>query len=235
MAENSLLALPVASNDSELLIDGVVNDQPAILSTKIADRFNKQHKHILRNIDTLKAILPQSFGQANFGLTHFDVIGPNGAIRKARAYYLTRDAFSLLVMGFTGKAAILWKLRYIEAFNALEQAQMRRERESLENEAELAREAGYLQGRQEALCLPVMQAERKRGYLDGLKEGRKLGKRQDGLRILGKILAYRQKGLSYAEIARLLGISRAGVGERLSRARRLGLLEPQGNMAEAAS
>ena len=40
-------------------------------------------------------------------------------------------------MGLTGKAAIIWKLSYIEAFNALERA-------ALENQAELAREAGYL-------------------------------------------------------------------------------------------
>lgn len=37
-------------------------------------------------------------------------------VRKERRYLLTRDAFFLLVMGFTGKAAIQWKLRYIEAF-----------------------------------------------------------------------------------------------------------------------
>ena len=41
-------------------------------------------------------------------------------IRKDPAYRLTRDAFSLLVMGMTGPAAIRWKLRYIEAFNAME-------------------------------------------------------------------------------------------------------------------
>lgn len=42
--------------------------------------------------------------------------------RKDRAYLLTRDGFSLLVMGFTGAAAVRWKIRYIEAFNALEAA-----------------------------------------------------------------------------------------------------------------
>lgn len=37
------------------------------------------------------------------------------------AYNLTRDGFTILVMGFTGKAAMKWKIRYIEAFNAMEQ------------------------------------------------------------------------------------------------------------------
>ena len=33
---------------------------------------------------------------------------------------MNRDGFSLLVMGFTGKEAIEWKLKYIEAFNEME-------------------------------------------------------------------------------------------------------------------
>jgi len=35
---------------------------------------------------------------------------------------LTRDGFSMLVMGFTGAEAMQWKVRYIAAFNALEAA-----------------------------------------------------------------------------------------------------------------
>ena len=35
-------------------------------------------------------------------------------------YLMNRDGFSLLVMGFTGAKALEWKLKYIEAFNAME-------------------------------------------------------------------------------------------------------------------
>ena len=231
MADANVPEVILDINDQQLLITERFHGKPAVLSTQVAERFLRRHDHLLRDIATLRSLLPKSFDRANF----CSIAMKDSQGKKRPAYLLTRDAFSLLVMGMTGKTSIMWKLRYIEAFNALEQAQMQRERESFENQAELAREAGYLQGRQEALCLPVMQAERKQGYLDGLKEGRKLGKRRDGLRILGKILVYRQKGLSYTEIAKLLGISRSGVGERLSRARRLGLLQPQGNLAEAAS
>ena len=38
-----------------------------------------------------------------------------------KEYLLTRDGFSLLVMGFTGKEALQWKLQYIEAFNKMEE------------------------------------------------------------------------------------------------------------------
>lgn len=213
MTEANILALTTGVNDCEIMIDGEVNGQPAILSTKIADRFNKKHCNILRDIDALQSILPQSFVAENFKLVYFDVPGPNGAIRKARAYLLTRDAFSLLVMGMTGKAAVIWKLRYIEAFNALEKA-------ALESHAAQAREAGY----QEALKLPALEAERKKGYLAGLKEGQKFRASRDGLHILRKILDYQKKGLSYSEIGKLLEISKSNVGERLQRARSYGLL-----------
>ena len=215
MTESNILALPAGVNDCEILIDGEVNGQPAILSTKIADRFNKKHFHILRDIDQLQSILPASFVAANFGKTYYELQIGNGATRKSCAFLLTRDAFSLLVMGLTGKAAIIWKLRYIEAFNALERA-------ALENQAELAREAGYLEGRQEALCLPVMEAERKQGYLEGLKEGKKLAEKNDRLKVLEKMAGYVQKGLNYTEIGKILGLSKVAVGKRIAAARKKG-------------
>lgn len=215
MSEAIILALPSGINDSEMLIDGEVNGQPAILSTKVADRFNKQHKNLLRDIDQLQSILPSSFVAANFGKTYYELPIGNGATRKSCAFLLTRNAFSLLVMGMTGKAAIIWKLRYIEAFNALERA-------ALENQAELAREAGYLAGRQEALCLPVMEAERKSGYLEGLKEGKKLAERNDRLKVLEKMAHYVRMGLNYSEIGKILGLSKDAVAKRIAGARKKG-------------
>lgn len=40
--------------------------------------------------------------------------------RNQKEYLLNRDGFSLLVMGFTGKEALQWKLKYIKAFNDME-------------------------------------------------------------------------------------------------------------------
>lgn len=228
MSESTILALPSGVNDPEALIDGEVNGQPAILSTRIADHFNKNHKHILRDIDALRSILPTSFTFSNIEASYYT--DPTG--RKLRAYLLTRDAFSLLVMGMTGKAAIFWKLRYIEAFNALEKA-------AADHLAELAAEAAYLAGRQEALSLPVMEAERKAGYLDGLKEGKRLAEKDDRFESLVKIRAYVRKGLSYSEIGKLLGLHRSTIGKRISRAKKLGFWpdtshNAQGNLFGAA-
>ncbi|CRL45848.1 Phage regulatory protein Rha (Phage_pRha) [Sodalis glossinidius str. 'morsitans'] len=44
----------------------------------------------------------------------------NGAVRKSPYFELTRDAFVLIVMGFTGKRALQWKIDYIKAFNRME-------------------------------------------------------------------------------------------------------------------
>lgn len=95
-----------------------IDSAPAVLSVDVARNFQRQHSHVLREIDRLRSILPKSFNASNFG--RVDI--PDAKGEKRRAYLLTRDALSLLVMGFTGKAAIMWKLRYIEAFNAMEQA-----------------------------------------------------------------------------------------------------------------
>ena len=84
---------------------------PAVLSLDVARHFQKKHSDILRDIDRLRSILPKSFVERNFASKYRTVEAGNGATRKVHYYELTRDALSLLVMGFTGKAALLWKLR----------------------------------------------------------------------------------------------------------------------------
>lgn len=189
---------------------------PAVLSTEVARHFQKKHSHVLRDIDRLCSILPESFHALNFGRMFIDVKIGNGAVRQERAYLLTRDAFSLLVMGFTGTAAIRWKLRYIEAFNALEA-------DVLAHQNELARQAGYQQGRDETLSLPALRAERQAGYLEGMREGRQLAEKADGIRLLTRARGYLAKGLTGADTARLLGISRQKLHRLQQRVRKLGV------------
>ena len=96
-------------------------------------------------------------------------------------------------------------------------------RELRERRMELAREAGYLQGRDEARALPAVQAERQAGYLEGMEEGRKLAERRDGLRMLLRARGYLDKGLKKAEAARLCGISRQRLNGLIKRSRKVGL------------
>lgn len=44
-------------------------------------------------------------------------------------YYMNRDGFTLLVMGYTGEKAMKFKLAYIRQFNAMEKALFERIKE----------------------------------------------------------------------------------------------------------
>lgn len=88
--------------------------QAVASSRDIAGHFGKRTDHVLRDIDALKKDVP------NFGGMFFETEIPDSYGRPQRAYFMNRDGFSLLAMGFTGKAALEWKVKYIEAFNAME-------------------------------------------------------------------------------------------------------------------
>lgn len=88
-----------------------------VTSRQIAEDFEKEHN------DTKKRIreLIKDMGEIshNYFISSEYVDSMN---RTQEEYLLTRDGFSLLVMGFTGSKALEWKLKYIEAFNKIEQA-----------------------------------------------------------------------------------------------------------------
>ena len=96
------------------IILSVQNNKPVASSRQIAESFEKRHDHVIRGIDTFKKDVP------NFGEMFFEDTEPDSYGRPQRTYLMNRDGFSLLVMGFTGKAALEWKLKYIEAFNQME-------------------------------------------------------------------------------------------------------------------
>lgn len=93
----------------------ISNGQPTASSRDIAEHFGKRHDHVLRDIEALGRDLP------NFGEMFFDTEIPDSYGRPQRAYLMNRDGFTLLAMGFTGKEALAWKMKYINAFNAMEQ------------------------------------------------------------------------------------------------------------------
>ncbi|WP_315360686.1 Rha family transcriptional regulator [Neisseria bacilliformis] len=98
----------------------VKNSQTITTTEFVAQAFKKRHDHVLRNIDELLADLDPAFAAQNFRETETLRDNPlTGGKTKSRAYELTKDGFMLLVMGFTGKAALAIKIAYIQAFNAM--------------------------------------------------------------------------------------------------------------------
>lgn len=88
--------------------------EPVASSRQIAENFEKRHDHVMRDIDAIKKDVP------NFGEMFFETTAPDSYGREQRTYMMNRDGFTLLAMGFTGKAALEWKLKYIAAFNEME-------------------------------------------------------------------------------------------------------------------
>lgn len=95
------------------------NGTLTVSSLQVAEDFEKEHRSILRTIDDLKSEVDPAQNCASLFIESSYVHPKNK--QTYRCYNLTRDGFSLLVMGFTGKKALEWKLKYIEAFNLMEQ------------------------------------------------------------------------------------------------------------------
>lgn len=89
------------------------NGEPVASSRQIAENFGKEHKHVLDAVKNLVA--ENSAAKSMFHPATFENRG-----KQYPMYLMNRDGFSLLVMGFTGKAALEWKLKYIAAFNEME-------------------------------------------------------------------------------------------------------------------
>ena len=93
------------------------NDEAVCDSLQVAEKFGKEHRNVLRAIDDLLETLLKIEQPSKLFIT---------SKRKAddgqyhRMYLMNRDGFSLLVMGFTGREALEWKLQYIRAFNQME-------------------------------------------------------------------------------------------------------------------
>ncbi|EIZ1667474.1 Rha family transcriptional regulator [Campylobacter coli] len=103
---------PVIINNVEVNLN-IKENKVFINSLDLAKVFNKNHRHILQ---TTKNQPQNDFTESNFILSTYK--DKKGELRPC--YNLTRDAFSLLVMGFTGEKAYKWKVEFIKAFNEME-------------------------------------------------------------------------------------------------------------------
>lgn len=102
----------------------MVNGTPTTSSQLVAETFGKPHKNVLRDIAKICEQLPGNFNQLNFEPVNY--LDAHGQSRPM--YLLTRDAFTLLAMGYTGKEAMQFKVKYIEAFNAMEEELRKQEK-----------------------------------------------------------------------------------------------------------
>lgn len=92
----------------------IMHDKQVVTTSLVlAEVFEKKHQHVLRDIDALKDV-------SNFGQMFFESNEPDSYGRNRRIYFMNRDGFTLIAMGYTGSKAMEFKLKYIEAFNQME-------------------------------------------------------------------------------------------------------------------
>lgn len=107
----------VAPTVQELSLVAVENEHVVTTSMRVAEVFGKEHYNVMKAIKSLDC--SEEFRAVNFNASKIDY--QNGNIKKQLPmYYITRDGFMFLVMGFTGKTAAKWKEAYIKAFNEME-------------------------------------------------------------------------------------------------------------------
>lgn len=93
------------------------NQQAVTTSLKVAESFNKTHGKVIRSIENI-------LGQAKIGSSSEmfkESTYTTKQNKQQKMYYMNRDGFTLLAMGFTGNEAMKFKMQYIEAFNEMEQ------------------------------------------------------------------------------------------------------------------
>lgn len=126
-------------------LEMINHDGVAVVGSRtVANRFEKEHFIVTRDIEKLIDDMIKVNGENSQPTNLYDEINVEKYFiesfyvtdrgRTYKEYLLTRDGFSLLVMGYEGTKALKWKLQYIDAFNMMEQEIKRLLQEKLEME-----------------------------------------------------------------------------------------------------
>lgn len=96
----------------------VKNNRVITDSQTVAKVFGKRHDNVLQMVRSLE--IPDDYRLLNFQETKTYRKNPKGGKDIASPVIeMTKDGFIILVMGFTGKKAMQFKIAYIEAFNKM--------------------------------------------------------------------------------------------------------------------
>ena len=93
----------------------IMHDRQAVTTSLVlAEVFEKKHQHVMEAIRKLtveNSTVKKMFVEDSY---------LNSRNQQQPMYYMNRDGFTLLAMGFTGSKAMEFKLKYIDAFNKME-------------------------------------------------------------------------------------------------------------------
>jgi Rha family phage regulatory protein len=90
-------------------------------SRVVAEKFGKRHTNVIRKIESLISDLNKIKGLKNETLKFTKKIAEYRGV-EYDYYEMNREAFSLLVMSFTGKSALEWRIKFNKAFYEMERS-----------------------------------------------------------------------------------------------------------------
>lgn len=162
----------------------VLNDEnvPTTTSLLVAERFGKQHSHVIRKIENLECSI--EFTQSNFGPSDYK----DGSGKKCKMYNLTRNGFSFLVNKSSGLKEAEFTENFIGAFNAMEAELLKPKDTPFEipkNYSDALMLAGQKQARVEQLEYEKAEDAPKVEFFDTLSTEKKLYTLTDGFKRCG--------------------------------------------------
>ena len=96
----------------------IMKDQQAVTSSlQVAENFGKSHRHVLEAINKK---IDSAENSAQYKAMFVEGAYKDKSGKQNKMYYMNRDGFTFIAMGFTGSKADTFKLKYIEAFNKME-------------------------------------------------------------------------------------------------------------------
>lgn len=160
-------------------------------SREIAENFGKRHNDVveviegkIKNLTAENIVVEKYFIQSEFN--------HRGNIYKE--YLLTRDGFSFIVMGFTGAKADRWKLKYIEAFNEMEQTLKEKDKPLQIDSKFLYQLAEQLEEKEKLISEQQRAIEHKTEVIKGVTDDIDIYTKRN---VLNKVVRY--KGANFAE------------------------------------
>ncbi|MGO2565855.1 MAG: Rha family transcriptional regulator [Brochothrix thermosphacta] len=111
-----MTSLATIEKPTNKLVD-MKNNEAVTSSLQIADKFEKQHKHVL---DVIEGKLKLAELSAHYKSLFTASVYKDSRGRKQKMYYMNRDGFAFIAMGFNGRKADSFKLQYIAQFNEME-------------------------------------------------------------------------------------------------------------------
>jgi Rha family phage regulatory protein len=140
---------------SDFSWDAVTTHNQRVVTTSmwVAKVFGKSHKNVLRDIQKLldhrlkSEAMIDNFLHRHFQPMMYQDTAGKGASREQSGFYMDKDGFTLLVMGYSGPKALLFKVAYINQFNDMA-ARLRQNDRSRVAQAEAAYYARYPKDRE---------------------------------------------------------------------------------------